>query len=53
MSNEHRRYTISLSGKVYTRLRNCGKFGESFNDLISRLLDLTENFRDFAEVNRK
>jgi predicted CopG family antitoxin len=41
MSNEYRR-TISLSTETYFRLKDCGNFGESFNDLINRLLDFFE-----------
>ena len=46
MSSQHRRHTVSLNTKVYTRLKNCGEFGESFSELINRLLDLTEHNDD-------
>lgn len=32
------RHTISVNDKVYNRLRNLGIFGESFNDILERLL---------------
>jgi hypothetical protein len=33
------RNTITIKNEVYTRLRNYGKFGESFSSLIVRILD--------------
>jgi predicted CopG family antitoxin len=35
----NKRHTISIDYEVYTRLVEQGKFGESFTELISRLLD--------------
>jgi predicted CopG family antitoxin len=37
-----KRYTISINANAYTRLRHYGLFGESFADLISRILDFYE-----------
>ncbi|MGN6633425.1 MAG: DUF7557 family protein [Nitrososphaeraceae archaeon] len=35
---------VALRQEIYDKLRNKGKFGESFSELISRLLDeLDEN----------
>ena len=34
-----KRCTILLKEDIYKRLRTKGKFGESFSELISRLLD--------------
>ncbi len=30
---------ISLSREIYLKLKDRGKFGESFSDLVSRILD--------------
>jgi predicted CopG family antitoxin len=35
----HKKVTIGLRQDVYTRLRNKGRFGETFSDLVSRLID--------------
>jgi predicted CopG family antitoxin len=37
-----KRNTVGLRQEVYSRLKNKGKFGESFSELISRLLDESE-----------
>ncbi len=34
-----KRCTVLLSEEVYQRLKSKGKFGESFSDLVSRLLE--------------
>jgi predicted CopG family antitoxin len=39
----NKRHTISVNYDVYARLRNEGKFGESFSSVVSRLLDFAEN----------
>ena len=33
-----KRHTVSIRDNVYTELLGCGKFGESFSDVINRLL---------------
>ena len=33
------RHTITLSGDAYLKLKSRGEFGESYSDLISRLID--------------
>ncbi|GEM_PF-2001839 len=38
-----KRHTVSTRHEVYTQLQNHGKFGESFSDLLSRILDFYEN----------
>jgi predicted CopG family antitoxin len=39
----HRRITVGLREDVYSRLRDKGKFGQSFSELVARLLkDLEE-----------
>jgi predicted CopG family antitoxin len=37
-----KRNTVGLRQEVYSRLKNKGRFGESFSELISRLLDESE-----------
>jgi hypothetical protein len=39
MTTGNKRCTISIDRKIYIRLRDEGKFGESFSDLVGRLLD--------------
>jgi predicted CopG family antitoxin len=38
-----KRHTVSIRHEVYAQLQNHGKFGESFSDLLSRILDFYEN----------
>ena len=40
-----KRHTVSLTSNVYTRLKNHGQFGESFNDLINRLVSEIEQLK--------
>jgi predicted CopG family antitoxin len=35
----HNRINICVDHKVYAKLKERGKFGESFSDLISRIID--------------
>jgi predicted CopG family antitoxin len=35
----NRRVNVGLRYEVYKRLREEGKFGESFSDLVSRIID--------------
>jgi predicted CopG family antitoxin len=37
------RHTISLDEEVYIRLKSKGKFGESFNSLVNRLIHTIED----------
>lgn len=39
MSNKH---TIALSAESYNRLRNCGRFGETYDDIVNRLIQQNE-----------
>ena len=48
-NTKYKRCTILLKEDIYKRLKPKGKFGESFSQLISRLLDDI----DFLEKNRK
>ncbi len=40
------RYNLNISVEVYQRLKRMGKFGESYNDVISRALDALEENKD-------
>ena len=42
-SSDKRRCTVLLRKEVYQRLRKKGLFGESFSDLINRLITETDN----------
>jgi hypothetical protein len=35
----YKRITVGLRQDVYAKLRDRGKFGESFSDLVSRVID--------------
>jgi predicted CopG family antitoxin len=35
----YRRVNIGLRGDVYNKLKDRGRFGESFSELVSRLID--------------
>lgn len=48
-NTKYKRCTILLKEDIYKRLKTKGKFGESFSELICRLLDDI----DFLEKNRK
>jgi predicted CopG family antitoxin len=37
-----RRHTISINDEVYNKLRRKGAFGESYSQLIIRLIELAE-----------
>jgi predicted CopG family antitoxin len=37
------RHTITVNHDIYLRLKRAGFFGESYNELISRLVDLADN----------
>jgi predicted CopG family antitoxin len=52
MSNRH---TISIRQIVYTKLLEYGKFGESFSDLLSRILKSyeTDNQNFQHEMGRR
>jgi predicted CopG family antitoxin len=46
---KYKRCSILLKEDIYQRLKTKGKFGESFSELICRLLDDI----DFLEKNRR
>jgi hypothetical protein len=37
------RHTICVGDKVYYRLKDLGVFGETFNDILERILELSVN----------
>lgn len=41
-SANDKRYTVLLHQSVYHRLKSRGMFGESFSDVVDRLLDESE-----------
>jgi hypothetical protein len=45
---DYKRHTISINDDVYSRLRQKGKFGESFGRLISRILDQIDDVGAFT-----
>jgi len=42
--------TVLLTKEVYQRLREKGKFGETFSELICRLLDEIDSFNKKGEI---
>jgi predicted CopG family antitoxin len=44
-----KRVTIGLRDDIYLKLRDKGKFGESFSELISRILQENDNKRNIGE----
>lgn len=36
----NKRVNVGLRYEVYTRLKDQGRFGESFSDLVSRIIDV-------------
>ena len=50
-NTKYKRCTILLNEDIYKRLKTKGKFGESFSELISRLLDETELLEKRVRLN--
>ena len=46
----NKRRTISVDQEIYFRLKDLGVFGESFSELIARLLDLLKENRSHVAV---
>ena len=42
MSVGNKRVNVGLRYEVYTRLKDQGRFGESFSDLVSRIIDASD-----------
>jgi len=47
---KYKRCTILLKEDIYNRLKTKGKFGESFSELICRLLDEIDFSKKIKEV---
>jgi predicted CopG family antitoxin len=43
MSVGNKRVNVGLRYEVYTKLKDQGRFGESFSDLVSRIIDAADN----------
>ena len=43
MKTKHKRHSLTINHSTFLRLRERGFFGESFSDLISRIIDELEN----------
>jgi predicted CopG family antitoxin len=50
-NTKYKRCTILLKEDIYKRLKTKGKFGESFSELISRLLDEIELLEKRVRLN--
>ena len=48
----NKRCTISLDPKVYLRLKDEGIFGESFSELVGRLLDLLKEKKGLEQEGK-
>jgi hypothetical protein len=46
MNQSSIRHTITLGDQTFVRLKKKGTFGESYTELISRLLDQLETVKD-------
>jgi predicted CopG family antitoxin len=44
--------TVLLTKDVYHRLREKGKFGKTFSDIVERLLNQIDNFENKGEIDR-
>ena len=52
MNKESIPHTITITHSTFEKLRNQGRFGESYSELISRVLDqLTEVKREIRKDN--
>lgn len=49
--NKKDRKCISIYTSVYKRLKKRGLFGESFSDLISKILDKVESLENSSEMD--
>lgn len=50
MYTKYKRCTILIKEDIYNRLKTKGKFGESFSELICRLLDEIDFSKKIKEV---
>jgi predicted CopG family antitoxin len=52
VTTRNKRCTISLDPKVYLRLKDEGIFGESFSELVGRLLDLLKQKKGLEQEGK-
>jgi len=43
MKTKHERHSLTINHSTFLRLKEKGDFGESFSELISRIIDELEN----------
>lgn len=43
MKTKHERHSLTINHSIFLRLKEKGIFGESFSDLILRIIDELEN----------
>jgi len=48
-----KRHTVSIRHSTYEELKSAGKFGESFSDLLSRILDELRGEENKSESGHK
>jgi predicted CopG family antitoxin len=48
----NKRCTISVDWEIYLRLKELGIFGESFSELVGRLLDLLEERKELEQERK-
>ncbi len=48
----NKRINVGLRYEVYTRLKDHGRFGESFSDLVSRIIDAANKSTSFQGGER-
>jgi predicted CopG family antitoxin len=49
----YKRVNVGLRYEVYAKLKDKGRFGETFSDLISRLVDQSDNNVMYEEARYK
>jgi hypothetical protein len=51
VNRENDRHTITINHSTLLRLRNKGRFGESYSEVIWRILDEAETSSNDCEIN--
>lgn len=49
MKTKYERHSLTINHSTFLRLKEKGFFGESFSDLISRIIDELENWNSKKE----
>jgi predicted CopG family antitoxin len=49
----YKRVNVGLRYDVYTKLKDKGRFGETFSDLVSRIIDESEKNSDSIIVDKR